>query len=114
MACGERPRGRPLRPGAARSSGDLPPRHSPPATPRKAGKLSYKDARRLEELEGLLASLPDQIARHDAALADPDLYSRDPAAFDRAMKAAEKARADLAAAEEEWLELEEKKAALTG
>ena len=79
-----------------------------------AAKLSYKDARRLEELEGLLASLPDQIARHDAALADPDLYSRDPAAFDRAMKAAEKARADLAAAEEEWLELEEKKAALAG
>ncbi|SFS76819.1 ABC-F family ATP-binding cassette domain-containing protein [Brevundimonas viscosa] len=88
---------------------------SAPAPPKKpAAKLSYKDARRLEELEGLLASLPDQIAGHDAALADPDLYSRDPAAFDRAMKAAEKARADLAAAEEEWLELEEKKAALAG
>ena len=108
--------GKKKRPSAAGESDDasLATRHSPPATPRKAGKLSYKDARRLEELEGLLASLPDQIARHDAALADPDLYSRDPAAFDRAMKAAEKARADLAAAEEEWLELEEKKAALTG
>ena len=108
--------GKKKRPSAAGESDDasLATRHSPPATPRKAGKLSYKDARRLEELEGLLASLPDQIARHDAALADPDLYSRDPAAFDRAMKAAEMARADLAAAEEEWLELEEKKAALAG
>ena len=108
--------GKKKRPSAAGESDDSPlaTRHSPPATPRKAGKLSYKDARRLEELEGLLASLPDQIARHDAALADPDLYSRDPAAFDRAMKAAEMARADLAAAEEEWLELEEKKAALAG
>ncbi|MFP5296424.1 MAG: ABC-F family ATP-binding cassette domain-containing protein, partial [Alphaproteobacteria bacterium] len=88
---------------------------SAPTPSRKpAAKLSYKDARRLEELETLLASLPDQIARHDAALADPDLYGRDPAAFDRAMKAAEKARAELEAAEEEWLELEEKKAALAG
>ena len=94
--------------GPGAGSGSAPPAKKP------AGKLSYKDARRLEELEGLLASLPDQIARHDAALADPDLYSRDPAAFDRAMKAAEKARTDLTAAEEEWLELEEKKAALAG
>ena len=38
----------------------------------------------------------------------------DPAAFDRARKAAEKARADLSASEEEWLELGEKKAALAG
>ena len=85
-----------------------------PSAKKPAAKLSYKDARRLEELEGLLAALPDQIARHDAALADPDLYARDPAAFDRAMQAADKARADLAAAEEEWLELEEKKSALAG
>ena len=38
----------------------------------------------------------------------------DPKAFDAAMKAAEKARAELEAAEMEWLELEEKKAALAG
>ena len=89
----------------------LAPRPSSPA-PQK--KLSYKDARRLEELERLLETLPADIARHDAALADPDLYARDPAAFERAMKAAEKARADLEGAELEWLELEEKKAALAG
>ncbi len=79
-----------------------------------AAKLSYKDARRLEELEGLLARLPEDIVRCDAVLADPDLYARDPAAFDRAMRAAEKARSDLAAAEEEWLELETKREALAG
>ena len=45
---------------------------------------------------------------------DPDLYARDPKAFDAAMKAAEKARAELESAEMEWLELEEKKAALAG
>ena len=93
------------------AGGDAPP---PAAAPKKAAKLTYKDARRLEELEKLLETLPADIARHDAALADPDLYARDPAAFDRAMKAAEKARSDLENAELEWLELEEKKASLAG
>jgi len=87
---------------------------SPAAAPKKPAKLSYKDARRLEQLETLIETLPAAIARHDATLADPDLYSRDPKAFDAAMKAAEKARADLESAELEWLELEEKKAALAG
>jgi ATP-binding cassette subfamily F protein uup len=80
---------------------------------RKPGKLSFKDAHRLKELEALIETLPGTIAGHDATLADPDLYARDPAAFDRAMKAAERARAELEAVELEWLELEEKKAALT-
>ncbi len=86
----------------------------PAAPPKKTAKLTYKDARRLEELERLIETLPAEIARHDAALADPDLYSRDPKAFDRAMTAAAQARADLEAAEMEWLELEEKKSALAG
>ena len=86
--------------------------HSPLATPKKPAKLSFKDAHRLKELESLIDALPAVIAKHDATLADPTLYARDPKAFDAAMKAAEKARADLESAEMEWLELEEKKAAL--
>ena len=82
--------------------------------PKKTAKLSYKDARRLEEVEKLMETLPVEIAKQDAILADQSLYTRDPAAFDRAMKAADKARADLEAAELDWLELEEKKAALAG
>ncbi|WP_313472233.1 ABC-F family ATP-binding cassette domain-containing protein [Brevundimonas sp.] len=82
--------------------------------PKKNVKLSYKDARRLEEVEKLMETLPVEIAKQDAILADQSLYTRDPAAFDRAMKAADKARADLEAAELDWLELEEKKAALAG
>ena len=84
------------------------------AAPKKSVKLSYKDARRLEEVEKLMETLPVEIAKQDAILADQSLYTRDPAAFDRAMKAADKARADLEAVELEWLELEEKKAALAG
>jgi len=99
---------------AARRAEANPAPASIAATPKKPGKLSFKDVHRLKELEALLEALPTQIAKHEAVLADPDLYSRDPDAFDRAMKASEKARSDLENAELEWLELEEKKAALTG
>ena len=84
------------------------------AATKKPGKLTFKDAHRLKELEGLLASLPDDIARHDATLSDPDLYTRDRKAFDRATANADRARSLLAAAEEEWLELEAKREALAG
>ena len=84
------------------------------ASTKKPGKLTFKDAHRLKELEGLLASLPDDIARHDATLSDPGLYARDRKAFDRATANADRARALLAAAEEEWLELEAKREVLAG
>ena len=99
---------RPQDKAAAQRAADNPA----PAAVKKAGKLTFKDAHRLKELEALVEALPATIARHDATLADPGLYARDPKAFDAAMKAADKARADLESAEMEWLELEEKKAAL--
>ncbi len=83
-----------------------------PAPAKKPAKMSFKDTHRLKELEGLLASLPADIARHEATLADPDLYARDRKAFDRATANADRARTLLAAAEEEWLELEAKREAL--
>ena len=42
-----------------------------PAPARKPGKLTFKDSHRLKELEGLLASLPEDIARHDYNLNIP-------------------------------------------
>jgi ATP-binding cassette subfamily F protein uup len=81
---------------------------SKPAT----AKLSYKDQRRLSELETLIADMPGKMAALETAMADPTLYSRDPAAFDRFSRALEAARAQLAAAEEEWLMLEERREAL--
>ncbi len=101
---------RPQDKAAAQRAADNPA----PAAVKKAGKLTFKDAHRLKELETLIDTLPGLIAKHDATLADPALYSRDPKAFDAAMKAADKARADLENAEMEWLELEEKKAGLAG
>ncbi len=73
-------------------------------------KLSYKDQRRLEEAERQMADLPGEIARLEAVLADPDLYAKDRPRFDRAMAALDKTRAALAAAEHDWLALEEKRA----
>ncbi|TXH20079.1 MAG: ATP-binding cassette domain-containing protein [Gammaproteobacteria bacterium] len=85
---------------------------APAPPPKKAGKLTFKDQRRLEECEALIAKSPAIIAKFEETLADPNLYTRDPAAFDKTMKALDKARADLEQAEMEWLELEEKKEAL--
>ena len=91
---------------------------SKPAAPRpppaKATKLSYKDQRRLQELEAALGALPERISGLEADLHDPNLYSRDPAGFDRLSKALEAARTELSASEEEWLALEERREALEG
>jgi ABC transport system ATP-binding/permease protein len=91
---------------------------TPPAAPKSsptrgaqpapaAVKLSYKDQRRLAELEALIEGLPGKIAALEASLGDPDLYNRDPTAFARFNAALAQARAQLAAHEEEWLALEE-------
>jgi ATP-binding cassette subfamily F protein uup len=98
---------------AKRAEANPAPSSVAPA-PKKPGKLTFKDTHRLKELEGLLESLPGDIARHDATLSDPDLYTRDRKAFDRATTNAARAREQLESAELEWLDLEEKKAALGG
>ena len=100
-------------PEAARPAASTRP--APAAEPRRAAaKLSYKDQRRLEELEALTARLPGEIAAEERRLEDPGLYARDPAGFDRLMKALDARRAQLETAELEWLELAEKKEALAG
>jgi ATP-binding cassette subfamily F protein uup len=92
-----------------------PPKKTAPAAPRPAAepaKLSFKDQHRLKELDALMPRLADQIAKTEAALHDPNLYARDPKAFEATSKTLDKARADLAAAEDEWLALEERRGAL--
>jgi ATP-binding cassette subfamily F protein uup len=80
----------------------------------KSAKLSYKDARELGELPGRIEALGKAIAGHEAVLADPDLYARDAKRFATVMAALDKARAELAAAEDRWLELAELEASLAG
>jgi ATP-binding cassette subfamily F protein uup len=90
------------------------PKADPPAPPRARAKLSYKDQRDLDLLPAEIEKLEAAIARDEAALADADLYARDPGKFERLMKAIEKARADRDAAEIRWLELAEMAENLAG
>jgi ABC transport system ATP-binding/permease protein len=84
------------------------------AAPRAATKLTYKEQRELDLLPGEIEALHAEIDNHEAALADPALYGRDPTAFAKTSDALESARTRLAAAEERWLELAEKAEALAG
>ena len=74
--------------------------------PKAAQKMSYKHKFRLEKLPAEMDALRADIARAEAVLADATLYAKDPQGFDAAAHKLEAAQAALAAAEEEWLELE--------
>ncbi|MGE3477193.1 MAG: ABC-F family ATP-binding cassette domain-containing protein [Rhodospirillaceae bacterium] len=69
-------------------------------------KLTFKQKHALETLPARMEQLRKEIAAADKKLADPALYSRDPKGFAAASGTLHKAEADLAAAENEWLELE--------
>ena len=80
------------------------------ATGQRPVKLTFKDQHRLTEAERQMADLPAEIAKLEAVLTDPDLFTQNPAKFDRTMRALDAARATLERAEEDWLMLEEKRA----
>jgi ATP-binding cassette subfamily F protein uup len=84
-----------------------PKAEAAPPPPPKAAKLSYKDQRDFDLLPKRIEELETAITRDEAALADPDLYAKNPTRFAALMAAIEKARAEKDAAEERWLELAE-------
>ena len=96
------PKAEPKRPSAPKA--DAP---QAAAAPPKKSKLSYKDQRDFDMLPGEIEKLEAAIARDEAALADPDLFARNPTRFDTLMKAIETAREKKDAAEMRWLELAE-------
>jgi ATP-binding cassette subfamily F protein uup len=79
----------------------------PPPPPAKKGKLSYKDQRDYEILPARIEALDAEIARTEAALHDPALYSGNPGKFAQLTAALDKMRAEKDAAEERWLGLAE-------
>jgi ABC transport system ATP-binding/permease protein len=94
---------RPLAGGATRpqaSGGGAP-------TPKVQTKLTYKDQRDYDRLPQRIEEIDAAIARDEALLADPNLYTRDYAKFEALTKAIEAARAEKDAAEERWLTLAE-------
>ncbi len=79
------------------------------AAPRKDGKgLTFTEKHRLESLPGLIARLESEIAKLADLLANPDLYAREPAKFQKTTDALRERQAALDEAEEEWLGLEER------
>jgi ATP-binding cassette subfamily F protein uup len=69
-------------------------------------KLSFNEKHALETLPGKIAALEAEIKQLQTVLDDTTLYARDRAAFDRVSSAVTAKQAELAAAEERWLELE--------
>lgn len=82
-------------------------------SPVKAAKLSFKDSHRLKEAEAAIPRLNDEIKALEAKLADATLFTRAPDEFDATNARLEAARAELEKAEEEWLEIEAMKEALS-
>lgn len=78
-----------------------------PQNERSNKKLSYKDQRDYDLLPARIEEIEAAIVRDEAALADPDLYLRNPKQFDTLTKAIASARAERNAAEERWLALAE-------
>ena len=75
---------------------------------KRADGLSFTEKKRLEALPGVMEKLEGEIAKLSTLIADPDLFTREPAKFAKATAAIAERQTALAAAEEEWLILEEK------
>lgn len=77
------------------------------ATPAASkGKLSYKQKFALENLPKEMAKAEAEIGKREEKMADPNLFTKDPATFSRLASEMEKLREGLTKMEEEWLELE--------
>jgi ATP-binding cassette subfamily F protein uup len=88
-------------------------RKAPPAkSAAEPTKLSFKDQHRLTQLEARMPQLAARIAAAELSLHDASFYARDPAAFQALSLTLDAARRELAANEEEWLALEERRESL--
>jgi ATP-binding cassette subfamily F protein uup len=80
---------------------------TPEAKPGKQG-LSFTEKHRLAELPDVIDRLTAEIAKLEEFLSQPDLYHKEPVKFAKGTEALSERQQALAAAEEEWMELEEK------
>ena len=101
--------------GAAQEDREAPPaaKSGPDRVVSNAGAkpaagLSFTETHRLNELPSVIARLEAEMGKLSELLSDPDLYTREPVKFAKVTEALAERQAKLAAAEEEWLLLEEK------
>jgi len=80
---------------------------SSPAEQRTAKRrMSFRDKHALENLPKTIAALQAEVDALHAKLDDPHFYARDRAAFEQVTAALGELQRKIAAAEEQWLELE--------
>ncbi len=90
------------------------PKAEAPARVGGTKRMTFKDRHALDTLPARIAALEGDVAKLTAVLEDPDLYTRNPTRFAEITASLEAARGTLAAAEEQWLELEMRREELEG
>jgi ATP-binding cassette subfamily F protein uup len=83
-----------------------PAKEAPSASPAAKRRMSFKDKHALETLPKTIAGLIAKADVLQAKLADPQFYMRDRAGFEKVSSDLGETQRKLAAAEEQWLELE--------
>ena len=83
-----------------------------PLTSQASRKLSYKDQRDYDRLPDEIERLEAEVAADEAALSDPDLYTRNPDRFAALTERIARNRTEIEAAELRWLEVAEMAEAL--
>ncbi len=73
-----------------------------------SGGLSFTEQHRLEKLPAEMDRITAEIAKLEDFLAQPDLFTAAPVKFQKATEALVERQQNLAAAEEEWLDLAER------
>jgi ATP-binding cassette subfamily F protein uup len=102
-------RGADLRREVAKAAGpteDKKETRAPASAAAPKRRLNFNEKHALETLPKTIAKLQAEIARWQRILDDPDLYTKDRKKFDEASAGIATAQAELAAAEDRWLELE--------
>jgi ATP-binding cassette subfamily F protein uup len=100
--------------GATASTRETSEKSAPRERAATKQKLSFKEQHALATLPGKIEALQDKCAKLQELLDDPELYAKDPPKFAKASELFATVGSELAAAEEEWLELEIKRQEIEG
>ena len=98
--------------GGAQGGTKAAPSDAPGPRPSTGHKLTYKDQRDYDRLPGEIERLQAEVAADEAALSDPDLYTRDQARFADLTERVARNRAEIEAMELRWIEVAEMAEAL--
>jgi ATP-binding cassette subfamily F protein uup len=92
-------------PATAKAARPAPSKTAP--KPKKAKKLSYKDQRELDQLPGRIEALETEQAELNDTINDPAFYAGDPAEVQQTLDRVSALEAELEAALERWMVLED-------